>query len=111
MPAWATSILANPQDLCLTPSTPREAYIRLAKDSESLEIVESASVDASLLPPMFRAVAAMALGLELTFVHTWLHVSELTSRWFTDRGRAATLPMVKGVSDLSAARFSSADYF
>ena len=64
-----------------------------------------------LSSPMFRAVAAMALGLELSFVHTWLHVSEFTSRWFSDRGRAATLPMVKGVSDLSAAQFSGADYF
>ena len=60
---------------------------------------------------MFRAVAAMGLGLELTFVHTWLDVTEFTSRWFTDRGRAPTLPMVKGVSDLTAAQFSGADYF
>ena len=58
--AWETSILENPRDLFLPPSKPREAYIRLAKDSESLGIVESASADVSLAPPMFRAVAAKA---------------------------------------------------
>ncbi len=104
--AWQRSIAGRPHDFFLTSTTPKQAYLRLAVDGESLEIVEGSLSGAAPSPEMIRAVAELALGLGLKSVHSWLEASE-----FTDRGRAAKLPMVKGIPNLSGAWFSSADYF
>jgi predicted acetyltransferase len=106
--AWERSLGNNASDLFLTAGSPDEQYVRLYKGDENLEIVECAGGDTAAV---VRAVAAMALRLGRKRVDTWLELDGDVARHFTDRGRAATLPMVKGHVELDGAGFSSADYF
>jgi predicted N-acetyltransferase YhbS len=104
------SVDLNPEDLFFGVGTPRRGYVRVAVEAESVEVVEEV-LPAPERAAALRAVGRLAVGLKALTVEGWFDPCPTVAEFFDDRGRATTLPMVRGCSDLARARFSSADYF
>jgi hypothetical protein len=110
---FVRSVELNPDDLffglSLGGGTPLRGYVRVAVEAESLEVVEEV-VPAPERAAALRAVARLAVGCKRRPSKV-VRPCPTVADFFTDRGRATTLPMVRGFADLARARFSSADYF
>lgn len=108
---WHAALTRNADDIFLGLGTPLRGYVRLnAEDSEGLDVVELMVAPEDRASAL-RSVAALAAGMGRQVVEGWFDpVPELAS-YFEDRGRATTLPMVRGVDDVDDARFWGSDYF
>ena len=107
---FVRSVDLNPDDLFFGVGTPLRGYVRVSVEAESLEVVEEV-VPASERAAALRAVGRLAVGCKALTVEGWFDPCPTVADFFDDRGRAPTLPMVRGFADLARARFSSADYF
>lgn len=111
---FVRSVELNPDDLFFGLSVgagaPLRGYVRVSVEAESLEVVEEV-VPAPERAAALRAVGRLAVGVKALTVEGWFDPCPTVAAFFEDRGRATTLPMVRGFADLARARFSSADYF
>ena len=101
---WSRSLLEHPTDVFFAVG---EGYARLVQTDKSLEVVELFGTE---LAPALRALAALAVELGTPLSGWFDPVPELAA-FFTDRGRAKTLPMLRRWSELEKPRFWSSDYF
>ena len=104
------SVDLSPEDLFFGLGEPLRGYVRVAVDGDSVEVVEDV-VPAPERAAALRAVARVAVGLKALTMEGWFDPCPTVGAFLEDRGRARTLPMVRGFTDLRRARFASADYF
>jgi|GEM_PF-3572257 len=105
---WSASLIDNPYDIWFAVGD--TGYLRIVIDKDGLEIAEICT------PPeerdaAIRAAAALAVEADASPVAGWFEPSPLVLEHFTDKGRATTQPMLRGLDAPETARFSSADYF
>jgi predicted N-acetyltransferase YhbS len=107
--SWPRSLEVNPTDVFF--GLPSGGYLRLCvSDPAVLEVVET------IAPPeeaaaALRAVADLAARHARTEVAGWFDTPAEVASFFEDRGRATTLPMLRGWREVATARFWSSDYF
>ena len=58
-----------------------------------------------------RGLARLVAEARRTSLETWLPPTPGLEPWFEDRGRAETLPMVRGADPTQRLSISRADYF
>lgn len=104
------SVDLNPEDLFFGLGDPLRGYVRLSVEGDRVEVVEDV-VPAPERAAALRAVARLAASLRALTVEGWFDPCPTVGLFLEDRGRATTLPMVRGFADLQRARFVSADYF
>jgi predicted N-acetyltransferase YhbS len=109
--AWLEALVRNPDDDLLALGEPARGYVRLdPEDAEAIDVVEL-MVPGDERAAALRAVAALAVEMGRAKVSGWFDPVPELAPHLEDRGRARTLPMVRGAADPSGARFWGSDYF
>jgi hypothetical protein len=110
-PSMRLSLDRYAYDFVLGVGRPRRGYVRVEVPPtgavEILEWIVPPALDGAAL----RAVAAVAERLGRGALRGWLAPTPTVRTWFRDRGRADTLPMVRGAGHVEDARFQASDYF
>ena len=111
--AWRRTFTHDPPDWWLSIGDPGadRGYVRCTRDGESLDLLEVVICQSRDEAPVLRALAALAVELDLEKMGGWLRSSSFVRGWFEDTGRSTTLPMVMAGGDLTGAQFWSSDYF
>ena len=112
--AWQASIGLDPREWWLglgDPDGELRAYARVDRDEKGLDLMELALLDPEDEAPILRALAELARELGTAELHSWIEPSPFVGEWLEDRGRARTLPMVRGCDALDGARFWGAEHF
>lgn len=110
--AWHHSLGLNANDWWLgTPD--RSGLLRLEVQSESkgLYVSELLLADPSQAAPALVGLARVARRWGLSKIVSWLPPTPGLERHFEDRGRARTLPMLRGEAEVEALRIWPSDYF
>jgi len=108
---WREALVRNARDVFFGLGAPLQGYVRLnTDDQEGIEVVEL------MVPPqeqesVLRAVAGLTAAMGRREVEGWFDPVPGLAAFFEDRGRASTLPMVRGTRDVAEARFWGSDYF
>lgn len=111
---WERSLAVSPADWWLgigDPDGDLRGYARLDLEARSVDLLELVLTDPEDEAPALRALARMAVELDRTELGCWLPPSPTVSAWFEDRGRAKTLPMVRGSDSTEGSQFWGSDYF
>lgn len=107
---FRSNLALNAGDLVYGIGDPLRGYARTTLDETSLEVSELVVPPADRAPTL-RALADLAARLGRSRLEGWFDpVAELAG-FLADRGRATTLPMVRGAEPDPRARFWSSDYF
>ena len=108
---WRASLTRGALDVFFSLGTPLRGYVRLnPEDADGLEVVELMVPHAERAQAL-RAVAALAADLGRNVVEGWFDPVAEVAALFEDRGRATTLPMLRGVREVVDARIWGSDYF
>lgn len=104
------NISLNVSDVYFGLGDPLTGYVRLSIEDESVEIVEDVVPEADRALAI-RAVARLAVEVGAKVLEGWFDPCPEVATYFDDKGRATTLPMLRGITDVEAARFAGSDYF
>lgn len=100
----------NVRDIYFGLGHPLTGYVRLTVEDDYVEVVEDVVPETDRAAAL-RTVARLAVELTAKGVDGWFDPCPEVAPFFEDRGRATTLPMLRGVTEVADARFSSSDYF
>jgi predicted N-acetyltransferase YhbS len=89
---------------------PIRGYVRMAVEGQDMEIVELILPEGDRAPAL-RTLARIAAALDHTTLEGWFPPVPEVAAFAADRGRATTLPMVRGVDATDGGPFWSSDYF
>ena len=104
------SVELNVRDTFFGLGQPLVGYVRLAVEDGWVEVVEDVVPEPDRAAAL-RTVARLAVDLASKGVEGWFDPCPEVAGFFEDRGRATTLPMLRGVADVVGARFHGSDYF
>lgn len=86
-------------------------YVRLSFEDGEIDVSEWALRDPERAEPVLRTVAKLGSEVGAKALTGWFDVPEGMRDWFSDAGRAKTLPMVRAEDDVTAPVLWSPDYF
>ena len=107
---FGRSVSLNPADLFFGVGEPLRGYVRVCWEPGWLEVSELVVADADVAP-VLRALAHLAYRHSCARLEGWFPPVPPLASHFTDRGRASTLPMVRGADAAPRPPFWSSDYF
>ena len=108
--AFERSLALNAGDLFFGVGEPLRGYARVCLDEVSLEVSELIVPEDDRAPTL-RALAELAARLPRPRIDGWFEPVPQVASHFVEKGRATTLPMVRGIEPDPRARFWSSDYF
>ncbi len=104
------SVELNGADTFYGIGDPLRGYVRLTVEDGTVEVVEDVVPEADRAA-VLRSVAHLAVAVGAKAVEGWFDPCPETVPFFEERGRAKTLPMLRGAADPGSARFWGSDYF
>jgi ribosomal protein S18 acetylase RimI-like enzyme len=109
--AFRTSVDGGQDEFFLAVRGLDGGYVRVATDATTLEVQEPILLDPSDELPVLRALAGLARDHGLQALTGWLAPTAAVRDWFLPVSRDHSLPMLRGVPDVSGATFWGSDYF